>query len=255
MISRSLLALLAMVTLAACDNTTARYSDDYATKLSRNELLILPVNAEAYTVGAAGAKERKYEYEGHIEPILATELQKKLEEKGYRAKILHKKDLMKNKDYVEYAAFKEAFATAYKDTYDKGQMVKRDVAKQSDIRLQGRAKALGTKLNAPLMVYVDYNESVRTAGGQAVDFAAAVAMQLLVGTSASTPPDQVIDIVAIIDSENDRVLWVNPGGSAGGGMVDGMMYTDEEQSLRHIQNALGWSLRELPKRDELFKQE
>ena len=134
-------------------------------------------------------------------------------------------------------------------------MVKRDEAKNSVIRLNGRAKALGNKLNAPLMVYIDYNESARTADGQVADFAAGVAMQLLLGTSASAPPDQAIGIVAIIDSENDKILWVNPGGSAGGGMVAGMMYTDDEQSLQHVQNSLEWSLRELPKRDDLLSKQ
>ncbi|MES2983956.1 MAG: hypothetical protein V4735_02065 [Pseudomonadota bacterium] len=255
MFLRSVTVLCAMLALTACDRTTARYSDDYATKLSRNELLILPTNAQAFTVDAAGTQTRKYEYEGHIEPILATELQKQLTEKGYRATILHKKDLMTDKGYTEYAAFKEAFTAAYEATYKAGALAKREDAKHSVIRLNGQAKALGQKLNAPLMVYIDYNETARTADGQALDFAAGVAMQMLLGSSGSTPPDQTRAIVALIDTENDKVLWMNPGASAGGGMVAGMIYTDEEQSLKHIQNSLSWALRELPKRDDLFKKE
>lgn len=255
MFLRPTLMIIAMLALAACDNTTARYASDYASQLSRKELLILPASAEAYTVDAASTQTRKYDYEDHIEPILTVELQKKLQERGYVAKILHKKDLAIDKSYVEYGAFQQAFKTAYEAAYQNKAFVKREEAMNSVIPLNGRAKALGTKLGAPLLVYIDYNETVRTADGQALDFAAGVAMQMLIGTSSSTPPDKTRAIVAIIDSENDRVLWTNPGASAGGGMVAGMMYTEDEQSLQHIQNSLEWALRELPKREDLFKKE
>ncbi len=250
----SLVAFVALG-LAGCDNTTARYTEDYAAKLDKSELLILPPYAEASMVNAAGSETRKYDYEEHIEPILADELQKKLEEKGYRARILRKKDLMNNQNYVPYAAFKESFKTAYEAAYKKGEVVKRDEAKKSLIHLDGRARSLGDRLQAPVMVYVDYNEKNSSNDAQAAQFAAGVVMQLLTGTNTSAPPDKARLVVAIIDGKDDKVLWTNPGASAGGGPIAAMVYTDEEQALNHVKASIDWAVKELPDRGDLFKKE
>lgn len=250
---RPALLLVALLSLTACDMTSARYASDFSTKLSRNDLLILPANAEAYTEDAALNKTRKYDYESHVEPLLAEELEKELSEKGYRASVLPKAKLMVGKTYREYADFKEAMETSYLHTYKDGVAVSRDTAKNSVLHLNGSGKALGAKLKAPLLVYVNYDEVARTNDAQALDIATGVAMQLLVGTNTSAPPDHAKAVIAIVDSERDQVLWTNFGQSSGGGMVDGMIYTDDEQSLNHIRKSIAWALRELPKRDDLAK--
>lgn len=252
---RFLLLSALVLGLAACDNTTARYSSDYANRLNRSDILILPASAEAYTLDAAGTQTRMYDYESHVENTLVDELQKKLGEKGYRARILHKKDLMENKTYREYGAFKEAFENAYKEEYKKGEVQKREVAKNSVMPLSRRAKELGQKLGASTLAFIQYNETVLTSDAQAVNFAADMAMALLVGRSNSAPPDNARATVALIDAENDKILWVNAGHSAGGGPIAGMVFTDEEQSVQHVRNSLNWSLSALPNRDKLFEKQ
>lgn len=249
--SLALLAL-ALLGLTGCDNTSARYSSDYASALSRNEILILPAYAEAYTQEASGNAQRMYDYEGHVEPLLARELETQLKSRGYRARVMEKKDLMTDKTYQEYGAFREAFTEAHKAAYSNGIFISRDKAKVSEIGLSGRAKALGKKLNAPVFAYIDYKETVRSSGAQAADFAASLALALLTRSANSgDAPDKSSVAVAIIDSEHDKVLWDNLGGSQGGGIGAKIIFTDEEQSQQHIHNAIGSALRELPARDQL----
>lgn len=253
MILRLMAASLALLALTACDNTTARYSSDYASKLERNEILILPVYAEAYTVSTSG-ETREYDYEEHVEPILADELKKKLDEKGYHTRILRKADLMKDKTYREYEIFRTAFKEAYEEEYKTGQVKKREEAANSTMRLKDTAKTLGAKVGAPVMAYVEYNEKVTATDAQVVGFIAKVALAALLGSSGgSAPPDTSKVIIALIDAENNKVLWTNAGASAGGGLGAGMVYTDDEQSMQHVRTSLDWSLRELPKREDLYK--
>ena len=245
----------AMLALSACTPaTTARYSSDYASRISQNQVFIAPPSAEANMVEVGGAKTRAYNYEGHIEPILAMQLQEQLLKKGYRATVISKRTLVDTQSYPEYAAFKEAFNNVYKDAYKYGKFMKRDQAKNSVMTLSGRGRALGQKLNAPVFAYIDYNESVRTSGGQALDFAKDVAFGVLTGgVAGGTASEQAVAVVALIDTENDKVLWVDSGGhSDGAGLMDGILHSDEERSAEHIRVSLLWALSTLPDRDKLM---
>ena len=253
MITRSLIITLSMLALAACDNTSARYSSDYASKLNRADIVILPVYAEASKVDMTGNHERQYDYEGYIEPILAEALQKKLIDKGYRARILYKKELLANKTYREYSSFREAFKTAYEDDAKRGAILKREDAENSVISLRGNAKSLGQKINAPIMAYVEYNEQNKTNDAQVAEFIGGVIIGALTGVNTSAPPDTTLVIVALIDAENDRVLFTNKGASIGGGIDGKLLYTDDEQARKHIDNSLKAALAPLPKREDLFK--
>lgn len=253
MLSRVALILLSIVALSGCDRTTSRYASDYASRLSQNEILIVPPYAEAYMLNANGSKERMYDYESHVEPTLSDELQKKLNEMGYHARVMHKSDLMNNGSYKEYGAFKETFITRYTEEYSKGEAIARDKAKNSVITFGGRAKALGDKLGVPVFAYIDYGETARTSAGQTLDFATALAVGMLTGSASSAPPDNAKVIVALIDARQDKLLWVNHGMSAGGGLLAGVVYTDDEQSLQHVRTTINGALHQLPNRDKLFE--
>ena len=248
--------LAALLLVSACGaQTTARYASDYARHLSEGQILILPVNAEAYTVSAMEGEERMVDYENHVEPKVAEQLQRSLRARGYSNRILRKADLLENDTYQEYAAFKAAFEASYEAAYKDGELAKVEDAKNSVIRFNGRAKELSEKLGAEKLVYVDYNETVSATDTQVADFAMALAMQALVGNSNATPPDNSRTVIAIIDGPGDRLLWVNHGRAAGGGLVDNMMYSGEEQSDNHIKHTIRNALRALPKRSKLFDEE
>ena len=253
MVFRSLTTASAVLLLCGCaEYTTARYATDYAATLSRNPMFIAPPSAEANTVEIGGAKTRAYNYEDHIEPILAKQAEEQLSAKGYRAKVISKKEMVSSKGYPEYEAFKSAFNSVYKDAFKNGRIIKRDQAKNSVLLLNGSGKALGHKLNAPVFVYIDYNESVRSSGGEALDFAKDVAFGVLTaGAAGVTAAEKAVAVVALIDTEQDKVLWVDSGGDAGGGWVDGVLHTDEERAVTHIRNSVAWALMTLPDRDKL----
>lgn len=251
---RMLALLCALSALTACGNyTTARSSSDYADIISKHNMLILPVNATAYTV-SHGSEERMYDYENHIEPIIADELSEALEAKGYNNDILYKEDLKKGRRYQQYDVFTDVFDSGINTIYENQEMSKKEVAANTDLRFDGKAKKLSAKVSAPVLVYANYTEKVKTSGMEAAEFAAGVLVAALTGVGASSgPPDSAVLRVSIIDGDQDRLLWSNAGASLGGDLVDDMLYDNEQQSLNHVKTTIKNALSELPDRDKLFE--
>ncbi|KJV61092.1 hypothetical protein [Rickettsia amblyommatis] len=57
------------------------------------EILVLPMQTEVYTLDIDNCKERKYDYEDHLEELLKQEISLAMQKNGLRVKLLHNKDI------------------------------------------------------------------------------------------------------------------------------------------------------------------
>ncbi|MGU9987433.1 MULTISPECIES: hypothetical protein [unclassified Rickettsia] len=78
--------------------TSVRHISGYnKTMLAHKEILILPLQIEVYTLDVSNRKERKYDYEDHLEELLKQETLLAIQKSGLRAKLLYKKDIRSQK--------------------------------------------------------------------------------------------------------------------------------------------------------------
>lgn len=71
------------------------------------------MQTEVYTLDIGNCKERKYDYEDHLEELLKQEISLAMQKNGLRVKLLHNKDIRTQKldDLVS------RFRSSYNNTY------------------------------------------------------------------------------------------------------------------------------------------
>ncbi len=253
MIIKKFLALLVLLTLAACaKHTDIRHSADYASVLNRaSTVTALPATARVVTSDVSGNEERMYDYEYTVEDKVTQILAGVLRERGYRVKILHKTEIKEKKIYELVDQVNKSYADAHPKAYAPGTSdVKKAFA--MDLGLGGAAMTLAEQSGEEIAVLSKYNEVVKTNGARAKD----MAMDILFGTSAGAVAESAVLTVSIVDLKRSKVLWIRNGfvaKSVIGSAISGA--SDQNEVLeKNIKSLVTQALKDLPNKSDLLTQ-
>lgn len=200
-----LLAALLLSSACAAPRTTIRHSPDYTAILREQGVLtVLSPEVSVNTVNIGNQKERMYDYEYHLEDVIAKELTAALKSKGYEVTSLRKADIHKQQLSRTLMEMRNEYNIARNSLYTPLTM---EETNAFSIRkhLGERTIIFGEKTNSNLLVLVDYSGSIKTNGARAKDFA----MDMLLGTQSSSSVDGSTLIVGIVDGLTGNLLWSN----------------------------------------------
>lgn len=197
-----LLACFAFVFIG-CSTTTVRHSKDYQSYLdeSRN-YVVLPPEATVSEIDISGTGKRLYNFEYNIEIIIAEQIIPILNDKGFRAKLLTRKDIHDQKINIAINRLDEEYQEISKKLY-KEESISEDKAFNIDMNVGNIISIPASQNNADIAIIASYIRSIKSSGSQALGFAAA-----LVG-HGSEPADIAKLQIAFINAKTGEILWVN----------------------------------------------
>lgn len=209
----TLCCFLAFITVGCTNMTSVRHISGYnKTMLAHKEILILPLQIEVYTLDVSNRKERKYDYEDHLEELLKQETLLAIQKSGLRAKLLYKKDIRSQKldDIVAHVvrSYNNACEELYPSLFlEEGQAfsITQNIGKPAIV--------LGEKTGSDLFVLINYSQMIKTNGARTRDF-----LMSAFGCPASEA-DTIFMSVAIIEAKSGRILWANATPNAQPGSV------------------------------------
>jgi PBP1b-binding outer membrane lipoprotein LpoB len=247
-----LMVVVLAFAISAC-TTTVRSAKEYYDPLSRAKMsAILPPKAEVRATDLSGRNDRMYDYENHIEPIIAETLRNKLAEKGYNVDLITKNDLKKNKLYKEVDDLLNNYEAEIGAMYSQFRK-KKDVALNLDSNIGKNYKY--SKYGSNIVVLSRYAETVQSSGQRAANFAIDIATSLLLGSSAGT--SGVVEAanlaVSFVDLETGQILWANQAIEAESLVSSGFnnFSSAEELDKSKVENLVDSILSDLPNRDKL----
>lgn len=193
--------------VTGCTKTTSvRHVSGYnKSMLARKEILVLPMQTEVYTLDAGSRKERKYDYEDHLEALLKQEIILAAQKKGLRVKLLHKRDIRAQKLDDLVSRFRKGYNNAYIALYTP-LLWSEEKAFSITQNLGESAIVLGEKTGGDVFILIDYVQMIQTNGARTRDFL----MQIAFGSSESeSNSDNLTMSIGIVDAARGRVLWTN----------------------------------------------
>jgi hypothetical protein len=206
------LFLVAFITSGCAKTTTIRHSLEYEDITSRShEILILPAAAEVNTIDASNRKERMYDYEQHLEALIHQEIVPIIQARGFRVKVLHKRDIREQKLNDLVINLRRSYDAAREELYHPA-IWEESKAFVIEKNLGPSAALLQEKTNTDLLLIIDYAGAVRTNGARALHFAA----DLVLGTRASNNTDNSVMIIGFVDARSGNVVWTNMASVASG---------------------------------------
>ena len=210
----STLGTLAFISLgfSGCSPMTLeRHSAGYENVVAKQkDVLILPSEVYVETIDYLGAKERKHDYEYHLEKIIDREMLPAIEEKGFKAKRLTRRDIHNQKLIGIVADLRAGYeskrAALYKENFWDG---KRAFGIAENIG--AIAVELGESTKSDLLVFVDFLGTSKTRGAQTIEILTDALMVAFSGNSArnSDPSEEAVMIIGIIDAKTGNILWSN----------------------------------------------
>lgn len=165
----ALYCFLAFITTGCTNATSVRHVSGYnKSMLAHKEILILPMQVEVYTLDVNNRKERKYDYEDHLEELLKQETLLVMQKNDLRAKWLHKKDIRDQKidDIVAHVvrSYNNACETLYPSLF-----LEEEYAFSITQNIGKSAIVLGEKTGSDLFVLINYAQMIKTNGARARD--------------------------------------------------------------------------------------
>jgi hypothetical protein len=193
-ISRFLLLVFIAITASACaNNTTQRHVPEYRSILGQNRnILILPPEVVVYSVESSGSKKRMYDYEYNLESIIIDQMIPTLQNKGFSARLLSRKEIHEQNLHEEVARLNGIYGTNRDELY-----VNKNVGQA--------AATIGSKNNSNLLLLTDYARSIKTSGLKTLN----VMTDLFLGTRTSAEGDVAVVVVGIIEAKTGRIIWAN----------------------------------------------
>ncbi|MGX6960818.1 MAG: hypothetical protein ACIPMY_06440 [Rickettsia endosymbiont of Pentastiridius leporinus] len=199
-----LCCFLAFIATGCTKTTSVRHVSGYnKSMLARKEILVLPMQTEVYTLDAGNRKERKYDYEDHLEELLKQEIILAAQKKGLRVKLLRRKDIRDQKLDDLVSRFRKDYNNAYTTLYTP-LLWAEEKAFSITQNLNDSAVILGEKTGGDVFLLIDYAQMIKTNGARTKDFL----MQVAFGCSASNS-DNLTMSIGIVDATRGRVLCTN----------------------------------------------
>lgn len=206
------LIFVVLLTTACARTTLIRHSKDYETFAARpKKVLILPPIVEVNSVDFSNRKERKYDYESHLERIITEVIMSPMQEKGFRIKLLRRKDIAEQKLGKYVMDLREAYNKGREELYapllweeSKAFTVSKNVGQS--------AKLLGEVTQADLLLMIDYAGVVKTNGARTRDFLLGVLTNN--SRTAFDNADNSIMVIGLIDTRSGNIIWTNMGSTS-----------------------------------------
>jgi hypothetical protein len=205
-ISRFLLLVFIAITASACvNNTTQRHVPEYRSILGQNRnILILPPEVVVYSVESSGSKKRMYDYEYNLESIIIDQMIPTLQNKGFSARLLSRKEIHEQNLHEEVARLNGIYGTNRDELYVKALWEEKD-AFAINKNVGQAAATIGSKNNSNLLLLTDYARSIKTSGLKTLN----VMTDLFLGTRTSAEGDVAVVVVGIIEAKTGRIIWAN----------------------------------------------
>ena len=193
--------------LSGCSNTTTlRHRADYDSTLMRHkEVLVLPPQAEINMVDASRRKDRMYNYEYYFEDIIESTIVTAVQEKGFRTKLLRKKDIRDQGLYDDYTRLRQSYNLVREELYAPLLWEESKAFNITQKVNMEAAKAIGEKTSSDIIVMIDYAGAVKTNGARACDFV----VSILFSPAAAEGADKSVIIIGLIEAKTGNVLWAN----------------------------------------------
>lgn len=245
--------LLTAIVLSSCTKTTTlRHHKDFQNQLYKSKTLtILPATVEVVSIDAAGKSTRNYNYEALVEDVIIDVLRLKLEQMGYKASYLNRREIHNNKLSRHVLNFRENYNKKIAELY-RAINWEEEKARNVELVLDKPAKEVAKLTGADLIIFVEYHLRAKTSGACTKDFAVAILSAALSGSSGAQDPAEIVSLrIAIINPYNGEFVWSNFT-KAGFGTFSGVFNKNasdlETTRLKEIFNAL---LQGLPAKEKL----
>ncbi|AIF81986.1 hypothetical protein I862_07160 [endosymbiont of Acanthamoeba sp. UWC8] len=199
--------ILVIITASGCAKVTKeRHSPDFESKIKEyNDVVVLPPKVEVNMVDVVGKKKRMHDYEDHLENIIKEEVVKAVQDKGFRVKKLHRREIWEQQLSEDFGRLQQSFNAAKNKLYARV-LWEEEKAFSITENLGLPAILFGGKTNSNLLLFVDYEGAIKTNGARARDFV----ISILANSSAAVEDaDASFLLVAIVDATNGNILWSN----------------------------------------------
>ena len=199
------LLILTILTTSAC-TTSVRHAKNYESTISQNrDILILPPEAHVHEVSVTD-KKRMYDYEYNMEYIISDQLIQSFYDLGFKAKLLHRKDIHEQNLHEAVARLHHNYSESRNILYREAEWDEKK-AFNIDSSVGEVANEIGSKNNCGLLVLTDYDRAIKAGGTRAMN----VMTDILLGTKTSQDADVAIMIVGVIEAKTGKILWSNRG--------------------------------------------
>ena len=250
---RLILAITALITVSACakHTTIRKFTNAESIIQDKQQMTIMPASVEINTMDIAGKLQRMHDYEYSIEDIVARELVKALNEKGYSARHITKRELHEKKLSGNLLDLKNKYDEQLKSSY-KTRLLKEEFAFNSELGVENLQKKIAKKTSSELLVISTYYNTIKTNGARFKDLSLAVLGAYLGNTSIGNYDSEASTLyVGIIDGDNGRLLWNNVasrGKTVFGSAIDNTQ-KQEEVDTKYVQDIIEEILKPLPSKN------
>lgn len=217
--------------LTSCASyTTIRSKIGYQSKLEGDfKVVIVPPAAEVHTVEFGGKRERMYEYERHIEHVIAHKLTAQLKHRGFNAQIMSRKDIIQANLVKDITILRNQYDARLTDLY-KTEIIEIEKAQNTNVNLGKFAIDFGKKTNSSLIFMVNYHQQSETNGLKAASFVLNVAAVALGGQSQEHNNDFATISIGVIDAQSGDLLWANIAKIYGASVNGSGFFTSAEEA-------------------------
>ncbi|MEQ9116010.1 MAG: hypothetical protein RLN62_04360 [Rickettsiales bacterium] len=255
----SFLLILLLFTVSCAHLTTERRHPDCEVALSKaNCIGVLPAKAEVKTVGLGGSGERKYDYEYRVEEIVADEANKILQEKGYRTKLVRKRDLRKKKAFADFDRSKDRLDEATGDFYTSGELMQKEEAYNIHRNTGRYSRSVGKTTQSDVLLYINYVNNVKKNSARAAGFLLD-ALQAMgnrgnhsISRSNNDDADTVVIMLTLVDAKTGNVLWSNFSRDVRDIFADFFSGKDDAADRKRVRQVIQFTLEPLPDKDKLL---
>jgi hypothetical protein len=220
------IAVMLSFPLTACGRyTTARHSADFSPEaIKQGGIVIMPAEVESYMVGNLSKKERLYEYEDHLEDLIAQTLPEFLSKEGYRVVSFKRSDLHQRKLSAAVLQLRERYNQAISELYAKPVMPEKEAHNIN--------KNLGSNLLTELQVakyllFCDFSTYSKTTASRVADLMIDVVMG---GGNLSEKSEGEVMLLGIIDLKQGNIVWTNKG-AAHHSLFEGVLQKKDDNQI------------------------
>ncbi len=200
--------------LSACGakHTLVRSTPGYEQNLKNERTsMVLTPEVEVNTVDTFGKKERQYDYEDRLENTIVEVLIPKLNKKGLHAQLLKRKDVRDHQLSASVIKVKDSFNDSLVELYPGNDLWLKEKAFTTN-KYVNAAKDFHEKLNADLLIMVNFYYENKTSGSMKAEFAKHVLLRAVGVQGSSDETEKTRVKIAIIDSLTGKILWTHSVG-------------------------------------------
>jgi hypothetical protein len=194
------------IILSSCGTiSSVRHSVEYDKILNKsNKILILPSSVEVVTSDTLGKKDRQYNYEIYLSDIMSESLKSAIQNKGFRATILHKKDIIDKGIYKDISKLRAKYNEAREELY-KTLLWDTEKAFSVSYNIGPEAIIVGEKTESGILLFADYVRNIKTTGSRTIAFIA----DAFFNTRSSDDVDSAVMFIGLVNAKDGKLLWLN----------------------------------------------